>query len=209
MIRNTTYPNFQKGGLLKSDDLNEIINAFRSDDQGIRQLVGYGIVQGLEIVEINGNVTIKSGIAVTPDGELLFLENEYTLTDIKENQDDYCIFITKDVEKDNPLETSNIADNCGCEPQQFSSKRERKYLGKIGVEAKKESTNCTIAPICIGRWSSYSLKITAEIFTKNTTDIVELYQKQYLKLTLNLLIVLLQFSIPCRNNLQHGRNRIL
>ena len=74
---NNSYPKFVSGQVLTSDSLNQ---AFGYLDQQTRltraNLLGNGILQGLEYTFSNGILTIREGVASTPDGYHIIINGD-------------------------------------------------------------------------------------------------------------------------------------
>lgn len=78
---NNSYPKFVSGQVLTSDSLNQ---AFGYLDQQTRltraNLLGSGILQGLEYFFDNGSLVINSGVATTSDGYFIGINSNITYT---------------------------------------------------------------------------------------------------------------------------------
>ena len=72
-------PFFHYGEVLTSESLN---NAFGYSDEQLRltrrYTIGYGIIEGLSYTFSNGKLTLEPGVAITPDGHLVKIENRIT-----------------------------------------------------------------------------------------------------------------------------------
>ena len=71
------YPTFSAGEVLTKSLLEELANY--SDEQACitrSQLIGFGIVNGLEYSYSNGMITIKPGVAVTAAGHAICIDEE-------------------------------------------------------------------------------------------------------------------------------------
>lgn len=79
---NNNYPRFEKGQVLTSEALNEYFGYLDEQQRLTRaQLLGVGILSGLEFEYDGDDLIIKKGTAVTADGYLIDLPNDkrYTL----------------------------------------------------------------------------------------------------------------------------------
>ena len=74
-----SYPNYMAGQVLKSDALNSSFDYLDEQNHLTRAtLCGVGIVSGLEYSFHENKLTIKAGVATTPDGTLISFDHEKT-----------------------------------------------------------------------------------------------------------------------------------
>lgn len=77
----TKLPNFISGQILKSRDLNDFFGYNEEQNRLTRSdLMNHGIVNGLKCSIVNGKIVISKGCGVTPDGHLIHLDEDFTLT---------------------------------------------------------------------------------------------------------------------------------
>lgn len=73
----TSYPRFSTGQLLRSSDLNRIVDYLNEQDRLTRRmLVGIGIVCGLEIRRTNEAIVVSKGVGITSQGHLIAISQD-------------------------------------------------------------------------------------------------------------------------------------
>lgn len=78
---NHNYPKFEEGQVLTSKALNDYFGYLDEQQRLTRtQLLGVGIISGLEFMYDSNTITITKGTAVTPDGYLIDLPKDTTYT---------------------------------------------------------------------------------------------------------------------------------
>lgn len=76
---NTSYPSFKPGQVLTSDSLNKSFGYLEQQSRLSRsEMLGNGILKGLEYSFSNGALTINSGVAITPDGYFIGINSNTT-----------------------------------------------------------------------------------------------------------------------------------
>lgn len=115
--KNKNYPKFITGQVLTSDGLNKSFDYVEEQTRLTRvNFIGSGIVRGLELAAVSNKsyVTIKKGVAISPQGEYLQLlaDTKYTaVCDSKKSEYEYLLFKTiEDAQKYGGTRAHNMPD---------------------------------------------------------------------------------------------------
>src|ERR1700749_1446617 len=80
----TDYSVFERDQVLTEAQLNSVAQYFDDQDRLTRvELVGVGIVGGLNAIIAGGKVVVGKGVGISTDGDLMLLQTDTTYDSIK------------------------------------------------------------------------------------------------------------------------------
>jgi hypothetical protein len=184
---NNNYPVFEANQVLTHVRLNEVFDYLDEQERLTRaNLIGIGVVCGLEVTYENSVITISKGCGITSEGYLIVQPENITLThyknyfppeDIKDTK--YSFFVKKDnEEKEIDLQLQELIENNKNDGTALplSNLDEKEKVLFLFLELKKDKLHSCTPNNCDDKGSKITVTVRPLLIVKTDLDNTKLEQ---------------------------------